>query len=160
MHLVGDKQRSEAETIQQYLHDEIPLTRAMGLTVAAVDPLGVTLAAPLDKNINHRDTAFGGSIATMGILAGWALVHRKLIELGSDARLVIQDSHTSYIRPIAGDIRAECRCEKPETWENFATTLARKGRARLALRSEMYAGDEIAAVHDGLYVAVVPPAAS
>jgi len=156
MHLVGDKQRYVAQTIQEYLHAEIPLTTAMGLRVAEVDSFGVVLTAPLEKNINHRETAFGGSISTLGIMAGWALVHLKLMELNNDARLVIQDSHTSYIRPIAGDIRAECRCDKPETWENFAKMLAEKGRARVSLRSEMYAGDEIAAVHDGLYVAVVP----
>ena len=58
---------------------------------------------PLQPNLNHRKTAFGGSIATMGIIASWTLVWLKLKDCGLDHRIVIQNSSTSYLTPIEQD---------------------------------------------------------
>ena len=53
--------KDTAARLQQTLHDDIPLTREMGLTVAAWDGRQLRLAAPLAPNLNHKCTAFGGS---------------------------------------------------------------------------------------------------
>lgn len=58
--------------LQQYLHDHIPLSKAMQITVERISPESVTLSAPLAPNINHRDTLFGGSASTAAILAAWS----------------------------------------------------------------------------------------
>ena len=49
------------QTLQRYLHERIPLARAMEVEVRALASDGVELGAPLAPNINHRDTVFGGS---------------------------------------------------------------------------------------------------
>lgn len=69
-------------TVEHYLHEHIPITRAMGLKVTAYDGDSVRLWAPLEPNLNHRNTAFGGSLSTLGILAGWSLLHVKMQEAG------------------------------------------------------------------------------
>ena len=57
------------QRIQDYLHEHIPLSKAMGATVLKVDLSGVVLSAPLEPNINHRETVFGGSASSLAILA-------------------------------------------------------------------------------------------
>jgi thioesterase domain-containing protein len=45
--------------LQQYLHEHIPLSKAMSVKVVSVDLDTVMLSAPLQPNINHRETVFG-----------------------------------------------------------------------------------------------------
>ncbi len=144
-----------AEQLTTYLQEEIPLTRAMGLEVAVIDGKGVRVRAPLGPNINHQDTAFGGSIAIVGILAGWSMLHVLLKEAGVEGRIVIQQSDLNYQRPITEALEAICERPTGATWDLFLETLQRGGMARLPLRSELYCKGKIAATHDGLYVASV-----
>ena len=83
--------------VERYLHDHIPLSAAMGARVLSAIPEGVVLQAPLEPNLNHRDTDFGGSVAAMAVLAGWTLVHIRLRAEGMEARTVIQRSDVTYL---------------------------------------------------------------
>ena len=53
----------DLSAIERYLHEHIPLTTHMEVGVDRIDDTGVRLTAPLAPNINHRQTAFGGSVA-------------------------------------------------------------------------------------------------
>ncbi len=55
---------------ENYFHDQIPLTRAMGLRVVACDQNQFVVEAPVSLNSNHLQTAFGGSINAVATLAG------------------------------------------------------------------------------------------
>ena len=46
--------------LEAYLHEHIPLSKAMGVSVVSVEEGIVILRAPLAPNINHRETVFGG----------------------------------------------------------------------------------------------------
>jgi len=41
--------------LERYLHEHIPLSRAMQVSVVSVQPESVVLSAPLAPNINHRE---------------------------------------------------------------------------------------------------------
>jgi len=62
--------------LQDYLHEHIPISSAMGVRVVACDESGVRLTAPLYPNINHRATVFGGSASAVAILAAWTFCMR------------------------------------------------------------------------------------
>ena len=143
------------QSLTAYLHAEIPLAAAMKLSVATIDAGGISLRAPLDANINHHDTAFGGSIATLGILTGWSMLHIALLDEQIDARIVIQQSSVTYYRPITTDLEASCPRPDAPGWKLFMETLRRSKTARIPLRSEFYCLGKIAATHDGLYVATL-----
>ena len=49
------------DDLTEYLHSHIPLTRHLGVRVAGLDDASARLCAPLAANLNHRDTAFGGT---------------------------------------------------------------------------------------------------
>lgn len=58
--------------LQAYLHRQIPLSAAMQVSVVSATLDSVVLSAPLAPNINHKYTAFGGSVSALGILAAWS----------------------------------------------------------------------------------------
>ena len=65
------------DEITRYLHDHIPITRSLGARVEHADGQSVRLWAPLAQNLNHRDTAFGGSLSSLAILSGWVLLYLR-----------------------------------------------------------------------------------
>jgi thioesterase domain-containing protein len=142
--------------ITRYLHEHIPLTKALGAAVEAYDHVSVRLVAPLGPNLNHRNTAFGGSLSALAILAGWTLLHLALRERGIGAQIVIQRSEMVFDAPVATDLAVTATLPPPEQWDRFLTTLRRHRRARVRLRCTIGAtpGGAGAGAHEGVYVAL------
>ncbi len=140
--------------VQAYLHQHIPISAAMGVEVIGCDDSGATLRAPLAPNINHRATVFGGSASAVAILAAWTWLHFTLRHAGQTSRLVIQGNSMAYLEPIADDFEASCAAPPAATVEQFLRTLARHGRARIAVTAELRCGGKKVATFSGDYVAV------
>jgi thioesterase domain-containing protein len=119
--------------LQQYLHEHIPLSRAMGVEVVAATSDVVVLSAPLAPNINHRETVFGGSASAVALLAAWGLLYVRLQQDGIDSRVVVQRNSMSYEQPITADFTATAAMGNGSTWQSFTRMLGRKGRARIAV---------------------------
>jgi thioesterase domain-containing protein len=139
--------------MEKYLHENIPLSARMGMRVKVATPQYVLLAAPLEPNINHHQTVFGGSGAVLATLSAWTLLHLRLRHDQLEGQVVIQRSSMEYERPIPGDFEAECRFEDEAAWQRFRTTLERRGRARMTLNAQLlhegrkmgsFAGDFVA----------------
>src|SRR5262245_21829556 len=85
-----DQTAAFALEVERYLHQNIPLSAAMGVRVGSATPHRVELAAPLAPNINHQSTVFGGSASALAMLSAWTLVHLGLrhekIEAATGAR--------------------------------------------------------------------------
>ena len=140
--------------LERYLHDHIPLSRAMQVSVIAADDVQVELAAPLAPNINHRETVFGGSASAIAILAAWSLVHTRLARSGRAARLVIQRNTMAYDAPVAGGFGARAAVDA-NAWDSFVRMLDRKGRARIAVAATLLdAHGRAAGRLDGAFVAL------
>lgn len=139
--------------LENYLHDHIPLSKAMGVSVMSVDEGSVVLGAPLAPNINHRETAFGGSVSALAILAAWGVLHARTRREGLSARLVIQRNEVEYEQPIEGTFRSTAHLVEEE-WQRFARLFAKRGKARIAIRSEVEFAGRIAARFSGEFVAL------
>jgi thioesterase domain-containing protein len=142
--------------LEGFFRREIPVTRCMGVSVAGFDGRALLLKAPLAKNLNHKRTAFGGSLYTLATLAGWGMVRLILEGSGLEAHIVIQEGSLAYRRPVLGDFLA--RCDWPDDAARFRQALARKGKARISLRCEVRAenrpaGEGPAAEFTGIFVA-------
>ncbi len=148
---------ADPRELQDYLHSKIPIARAMGLEVIRAERECVTLQAPLSPNVNHRDTVFGGSIASAAILACWSLVWVRLQEDAPGHRIVIHRSEVEYQSPVHGDFLASAESPSESRWDRFVEILRRKGRARIHLDAVVSAPDgEVCAVFHGHYVALAP----
>jgi thioesterase domain-containing protein len=140
--------------VERYLHEQIPLSAAMGVRVKMATVERVQLSAPLAPNVNHNETIFGGSAAALATLAAWTLLHLRIGRAGLRARLVIQRSSMEYQRPIPGDFDAVCRFADELAWERFRTTLVRRGRARLTLAAHLVYQAQRMAAFEGDFVAL------
>jgi thioesterase domain-containing protein len=121
-----------AAALEQILHTEIPISKAMGIRVAYYDGASLKLDAPLAPNTNHKSTAFGGSLYSLAVLCGWGLLHLKLADARMHKHIVIQDSNIRYLHPVEHDLHAVCRLDDA-AFKHFLLTLAKHDRARLSL---------------------------
>lgn len=119
-----------------------------------MDERSLTLAAPLEPNINHRDTVFGGSASALAILAAWSLLHTQLRAAGVDSRLVIQRNTMEYLHPITGDFVARATLPDEGRWRRFIRTFTRRGRARLRVTSVLECDGERVGELTGEFVAL------
>ena len=143
---------------ERYIHEQIPLANAIGVTVLSVAEDAVALQAPLAPNINHRQTVFGGSASALAILAGWALLHVRLRSAGIADRLVIQRNTMEYQHPIHGQFTARSMLAHPDRWKPFLAMLARKGKARISVLAMLEHMDRVAGKFSGEFVAFGPTA--
>ena len=140
--------------LQQFLRDRIPLSTAMAIDVVAAEPDGVTLGAPLEPNINHRDTVFGGSAAAVAILSAWGLLFLRLRDEHPNATIVIQRHAMRHLRPIAGAFTASSFLAEPGAWDRFVTTYRRKKLARILVKASLHCAGELVGELDAAFVAL------
>ena len=143
----------ELQRLEQTLHAEIPLTRAMEIRVLGFDTRGLTLGAALAPNLNHKKTAFGGSLNSLATLACWGLIQLLVRDAGRPITVVIQESSVRYRAPVMQDMQGHCPLPPDSDVEKFLHVLERKGRARLELESMIDADGEVAIEFHGRFVA-------
>lgn len=140
------------DNLQSVLHTEIPLTRAMEISVAHCDASRVELTAPLEPNINHKCTAFGGSLYSVAVLCGWSFVFHQMKLHNFTGHIVIQHSEVDYLLPVDGEIRAVCELSDSGVLSRFLKTYQRKGMARIKLDVKILFNDKDALLFLGHYV--------
>jgi thioesterase domain-containing protein len=142
----------ELRALQATLAAEIPLSRALGLTVASYSDGLLTLSAPLAPNINHKDTAFAGSLNAVLTLAGWSMLWLVVRRAAVPAKVVIQDSTIRYLHPVTRDFAAACRLPIGADLDRFLLMLRKKGWARMELAAEIRDDDRQSVMFSGRYV--------
>ena len=143
--------------MEAFFAEHLPLAGAMRVAVVEATPGRVALRFPLGPNLNHHGTAFGGSLAAAGILAGWALLHLRLRDAReTTAAVVVGDSHTRFRRPVERDFVAVASLADETTWDDLLRDLRAGGRGRVEVRTQLTADGETrpAATHMGLFVAI------
>jgi thioesterase domain-containing protein len=143
------------EDINNYVYEHIPLTQALSAKIVAYDDEKVVISGALKPNINHRDTAFGGSLSAFGVLSGWALLFIKLKEEGITCRLVIQKSSFDFKNPIPDDFTTIAFAPSDKNWCRFIKTLTKYNKARIIIDSKVQSPKSgLGGTHQGVYVAV------
>jgi len=143
-------------TLQAYLHERIPLSRAMAIEVREATPQRVVLYAPLAPNINHRDTVFGGSASAVAILAAWSVLYVRMQAEGLAGRIVIRRNTMSYERPITAGFTASATTPGDDAIATLAATIGRRRPARIRVSSLLESNGREAGTLDGEFV-VLPP---
>jgi thioesterase domain-containing protein len=141
----------DLRAIEDFFHQQIPLTRAMALRVEAYDGAQLVLTAPLAANHNHLGTAFGGSLAAMAMVAGYGLVWLMLGQ--REGHVVVRDANINFRRPVRGILRAVCRRPDDATVAEFQAKFATERKARLRLEVSIEQDDRVAVHFEGTFVA-------
>ncbi len=142
---------ADLKEIEEFFHQQIPLTRAMALHVEAYDGAQLVLTAPLALNHNHLGTAFGGSLAAMGMVAGYGLVWLMLGK--REGHVVVRDSSIHFRRPVRGILRAICRRPDEATVADFLRKFATERNAHLLLDVTIENDGRVAVQFEGTFVA-------
>ena len=143
-----------ATRLERYLLRQIPISQALGVSVIKADLDEILITAPLDGNINHHGTAFGGSVSAIAILSGWSLVYTRLETEDQFPAIVIQHNEIRYLKAIEGPFAARARLAYPEKWTHFCQTLSRHGKARTIVAVEVEAAHGVSARFQGTFVAL------
>ncbi|AZT83676.1 thioesterase [Marinobacter sp. NP-4(2019)] len=126
---------------QKRIHESIPLTRALGLEVISYDGHALLVSAPLEPNHNHQGTGFGGSVYSVAVTAAWGLVELAIADMGLRGNVMVQSGSMDYLMPVEEDFYALCRLPGGEIPDRFRKSLARHGKARIALHADVYCGE-------------------
>jgi len=145
---VGDRERR----LEARLHQQIPLTRAVGIEVVRYSGSSLVLRAPLAPNVNHEQTVFGGSLYSVAVLAGWGLMVLVLEDQQLDGHIVIQHSEIAYLHPVECDFEACSTLPDPEELDQFLKMVTRKGKGRLRLQTLIGPADNPAVRFTGSFV--------
>lgn len=122
----------------------------MGIKVVNYTGSEVTLLAPLANNINHQNSAFGGSLFSLAALAGWGLMQLKLCEENLDANTVVASGDVTYSRPVIQEL--SCTCQLPADWHQFLDKLHDRGKGSVQMVSTINTEEGIAMQFKGVYV--------
>ncbi len=141
--------------LEDYLHAHIPISEYMGVTVLEANEERVRLHLPLEPNINHRQTVFGGSESAAAILSAWSLLWVRLRNHESHPKLVIRANSIEYTKPIESEFQAETQPISQEEWNKFLVGLERKGKGRIPIRARLLAEDQVCGEFSGTFVALV-----
>lgn len=145
-----------ARDLEAFLHQKIPLSRAMDVRVVESNDQQMVLEAPLAANVNHLGTAFGGSLHALPTLACYATVWTIMREAGADGHVVVKRSEANYRQPVKGLLRAVCQRPAETVREKFLSDLRRHKKARMEMQALIAGPDGKPAVEfHGIFVAFV-----
>ncbi|HYL00416.1 MAG TPA: YiiD C-terminal domain-containing protein [Steroidobacteraceae bacterium] len=153
-----NSQLTHLESLQAFLTARIAPARALGVTVAATDP--VTISAPLEGNLNDKGTGFAGSLFSVAALAGWALVTRWCSAAPVDAEVVLQSSRARFLAPARAEFRAIAHELPAKQRDKLARMLARGGRGRAEVNVEVKCDEALVMSFTGVYAVILSPARS
>jgi len=143
----------DTDALQRFLHERIPLTRAMSLRVTGWSDRMLEIEAPLPENVNDKGTAFAGSVASLLALAGWAVVQALAEADGAEARVAVVSSRTEYVHPCASTLRARGHLPAAADSDAFRKDLSARGKARLEVTCSLHDGSRECARSQAVYVA-------
>src|SRR5690554_2142343 len=143
--------------IQDYLYKHIPVTKALGVEPVEFSSEAVKFSAPLSNNINHRSSAFGGSISSVLITTCWAYLRLIFDETNPVPRIVIASSSTKYFRPILSDFTSELILPDKEDLQKFIEIFEQFGKSRITLRAQIKDGETVQAHFNGDFVVMRNP---
>lgn len=129
----------QSSELQQFLYEQIPITKALNVHVVSATASKVVLRCLLMPNRNHMQTAFGGSLAAVLILACYSWLFNILQERGYRVHIILKSAQTDYLAPVDEDFVATCSAPEEKEFENLMNAFDRKGLARVHLFSQIEA---------------------
>ena len=129
---------------------------ALGIELSGWNGICIELAAPLDRNLNDKGTAFAGSIDSMLDLAGWGALTLALRDAGFGAEVMIVESTTEYTAAARADMIATAAVSSDEI-ARITEELVMNGKSRTRLRCRLSANGVECAAMEAQYAIIMKP---
>lgn len=139
--------------LEAKVHQEIPISRFMGVRIVDFAVTQLVLEADLAPNINVHDTAFAGSLYSICALSGWCLVTLQHEIRSVEAEVVVAKGEIKYIKPVTSQPIIACAVLQDNPDEVFADYQER-GKARITVETIIQEQGESAAIFSGNYALI------
>jgi thioesterase domain-containing protein len=126
--------------LQTFLHQEIPLTKDMGLQLVEYKPNNLVIKAPLSHNINDKGSVFGGSSSALMIISAWSLIKLNCDAYEIDADIVIHKNETLWQKAMYQDMVIVAKFNSAYCFDNIKSKLMQKRHQRISCRIELQDG--------------------
>lgn len=126
--------------VEEFLHQRIPLSKALNCTVEACSNDSLSLSFPKFANTIEQDRYFDGCLSLLGALAAWTLAQVTLRRLDYEPATRIVRSEWISLQPAVYEmttIRAVCSLPGDREWQQFLRMLSRKAVATVALQCSL-----------------------
>ena len=84
----------------------------MKLSVSHYDGNKLQLLAPLEPNVNHQMTAFGGSLLSGCALVGWGLLQLQLGHMDRLGNVVVGEATSTFYAPLRISCASRVSCSR------------------------------------------------
>jgi thioesterase domain-containing protein len=140
------------DDLKQWIYQNIPALNNFEFEIESLGSDEVILKVPLKAHLNHKGTAFGGSLYNAAVLASYLLVYSefKAVNVAADS-FVISDGSMKYLKPVHQDFLVTVIWPKSQR-ENVLKTLTSKGKARWVLKASLTVGGLLCAEFNGRFV--------
>ena len=139
--------------LEKKLHNEIPMTKLMNLSIKSFDNKKLITQAPLDININDKGTAFGGSLSTITTISAWSTLFLLSKEFKIDkANIVIINSQAKFLKPVTKDIVCETFVPSSSELQTLQEKLSSKKSASIKICSHIIEDNKVCVDFEGIYV--------
>lgn len=142
------------QEILETLENKIVLYKHLGIEFQEISSSRIHLVVDLEKNSNHKGTAFGGSLYTAAVVSAYALVLAGLRSRNIlTENIVIAKGSMDYKRPVAEDFDVVSEYASPEEEKSFFEDLIKKGTARREINAYInVSGGSLCAGFSGTFV--------
>ncbi|RXJ60822.1 YiiD C-terminal domain-containing protein [Candidatus Marinarcus aquaticus] len=145
-------------SLQEKLHNEIPMTKLMGLKINEYNAKELITSAPLEINVNDKGTAFGGSLNSIVTISGWSMCQLIAYELGYEkSAIMIYKNSSEFKAPVHS--RIMCHVQKPseEKIDTLKRKLQNKHSGSLTVYAQIIEKGKVCVEFEGIYIIKVKP---
>lgn len=146
-------EKQEQQKIIDTIFSQITLVKHLGLQAELVSKERVSFKALLSENLNHKSTAFGGSLYAIAVSSAYALVLAKLKESKVETEnIVIAQGQIKYIAPVDDDFVTDSQVQSVAENEIFLDRISANKKATLTVASKIFCNNKLCAEFIGLFV--------
>ena len=140
--------------LNDFVINTLKLAVAMDISIESYDRSSLVLSAPLEKNINDKNTAFGGSLYVLNVMTCWGMVYMKCREGGIEMpNIVVSHAEIDYLVPVP-DKKIIASCSVTDEFDGFIEYYQGNGRSRVKLQSSVSTDGKTAVVFKGKYAII------
>lgn len=127
--------------LQDFLYQEIPLTKDMKLELVKFDGFTLQVKAPLINNINDKGSVFGGSSSALMIIAAWSLIRLNCQDNEIQADIVIHKNETIWQKAMYSDLTINTRFQNGPDFQQIKVLLDSNKHKRVTCLIELVDDD-------------------
>lgn len=140
--------------LTEFLEAHVPATQYMGFQLNEYNGHALSLSAPLEPNINDKQTAFGGSLFSLCVMCCWGMIYLKTQEKNIQCNQVVTESNISFLAPVDGKIIATCTSPSDDDLREFFERFETRGRSKISLTAEVQCNGNTAVQFSGQYAII------